>query len=520
MKPTKESAAKDNNEARKPPAAPAGHMQSSEDEGSQGSAKGSSLKKAALPKKKSSRKKYKKRSKDLPHRGLSAYNIFFRDERARILRARLDGNPGEIGTAKAAELFSAMGKTIAKRWNELSPIERDPYTEAAGEESARYRREMDLYRSSRAATQSTTGGKEESEQANANANELGHLQLAESGPFGSESKDPYAAAATLNPSIAHGCAQQTQSRPSESNDPDGAARNPSIAIASQQPFASQTTTIHEASLSALNAALVRHHQHQQQQLLQQQIREIRRGQEQLRNRESSMYPPSFLLGSMVADVLTPEEQIMRNQESSTILSSFLQGLTIADFLTPEEQIMAQLSYDCLTSSSEQQQVQRMELPGNQYIRAALEQAHANIATPDEQIMARLSYDRLVPSLEQQQVVQQLELSQNQYMRAALEHAHANVAAANIAQQLQWRQQQQSQHQASFALQQPSLSFPLQQQRPSLTRLSPQDASLTISAALLQRRLQQQMQQQCTAFGASQLWQESKESNDVSSERSD
>jgi HMG (high mobility group) box len=522
MKPTKESAAKDEDEARKPPAATAGHsMQSSEDEGREGATKGSSLTKAAIARKKSPRKKYKKKPKDMPHRALSAYNIFFRDERARILRARLDGNPGEIGTARAAELFSAMGKTIAKRWNELSPIERVPYAEAAGEDTARYRREMDLYRSSRAAAQSTTEGKEESEQANADANEPGRLQLAESRPF--ESNDPDVVATARNPSIAFGRAPRAQTSPTESKDPHDAAHNPYIAVASHQPFGPQTTTIHEASLSALNAAMVRHHQHQQQQLLQQQMLELRRGQEQLRNRESSLYSPSFLLGPIVADVLTPEEHIMRNQESSTIPSSFLQGLTIADFLTQEEEIMAQLSYDRLPSSSEQQQVQRMELPGNQYIRAALEQANANIATPEEQIMARLSYDRLVPSLEQQQV-QQLELPRNQYIRAALEQAHANVAAANIVRQLQWLQQQESQQQASFQLQQPpySTSLSLQQEAGALYSGLGVGGSLSRSPGWLSaafQRLQQQTQQQAGAssFGASQWRPESNESNDEGSE---
>jgi hypothetical protein len=67
---------------------------------------------------------YRKHRKKKPvgvKRALSAYNIFFRDERARLLQARDEGGAecSEIGTSKAAELFSVLGKAIAKRWKEL-----------------------------------------------------------------------------------------------------------------------------------------------------------------------------------------------------------------------------------------------------------------------------------------------------------------------------------------------------------------------------------------------------------------
>jgi HMG-box domain len=431
MKPTKASA-EEGDQARKLPAAPAGHMQSSEDEAGEGSAKGSSLKKTALSKKKSPRKKYKKKPKNMPHRALSAYNVFFREERSRILRARQDGNPGEIGTARAAQLFSAMGKIVAKRWKELSPSERVPYMKEAREDVARYHREMVLYHSSHAATQGDAEGKEESKQANAN--------------------EPIPA-------------QRAQSSSSELIDADDTARNQGIAgaVTLQQPFAQQIADTKEA-LSALNDAVMIRHQQQQQQLLrqqqqQQQMLEILR-EEQLRNRESSVFQPS----------------------------SFL-GLTAVDFLTPEEQFMSLFSYNRLVSSTEQQQqLQRLELPGNQYIRAALEQAQGNFA------------------------------------------------AASIVRHLQWQQQQQQQQQieqqASFLLQRPPLSFPLQEPPLSLARLSAEEAgglysglgeslplsSGTLSAALIQR-LQHQTQQQAgaAAFGASHWRHESNESSDESSE---
>jgi HMG (high mobility group) box len=93
---------------------------------------------------------YRKHRKKKPvgvKRALSAYNIFFRDERARLLRARDEGGAecSEIGTSKAAELFSVLGKAIAKRWKELDSDQRAQYVAAAASDLKRYRQEMDEY---------------------------------------------------------------------------------------------------------------------------------------------------------------------------------------------------------------------------------------------------------------------------------------------------------------------------------------------------------------------------------------
>jgi HMG-box domain len=132
MKRTEENP-KEGDEARKPPATPTGQMQSSDDdEGSEGSAEGFSVQEASIGKRQTPGAKKRKKHKDMPRWALSAYNIFFRDERARILKGRQDSDQGVIGRARAAELFSAMVKTIAKRWKQLSPNEMVAYTEAAG----------------------------------------------------------------------------------------------------------------------------------------------------------------------------------------------------------------------------------------------------------------------------------------------------------------------------------------------------------------------------------------------------
>jgi hypothetical protein len=70
---------------------------------------------------------------------MTAYNIFFRDERARMLKEQ--GATNQSG----GSLFSAMGKSVAKRWKSLSENEKIKYYELAAEDTDRYRREMDLY---------------------------------------------------------------------------------------------------------------------------------------------------------------------------------------------------------------------------------------------------------------------------------------------------------------------------------------------------------------------------------------
>ena len=64
-----------------------------------------------------------------PKRALSAYNIFFRDERLRLKQEGIK------------QSFSDLGKGIAGRWRRLSPLDRAPYLQQAGIDKVRYQQE-------------------------------------------------------------------------------------------------------------------------------------------------------------------------------------------------------------------------------------------------------------------------------------------------------------------------------------------------------------------------------------------
>jgi hypothetical protein len=71
---------------------------------------------------------------------LSAYNVFFREERIKWLDEKQAAAP-----ASGATTFSIMGKAIGARWKQLAPEPRKRYTKMAGEDMCRYRNEMDVY---------------------------------------------------------------------------------------------------------------------------------------------------------------------------------------------------------------------------------------------------------------------------------------------------------------------------------------------------------------------------------------
>ena len=99
----------------------------------------------------------KKESPYGPARPLSAYNFFFREERERWLQERKQqqeqlqqrkqGSPAKRSHLsaekidKSREVFSAMGKEIAKRWKALDDTERLKYKEMAEQDMVRYQRE-------------------------------------------------------------------------------------------------------------------------------------------------------------------------------------------------------------------------------------------------------------------------------------------------------------------------------------------------------------------------------------------
>ena len=83
-----------------------------------------------------------KKPKGMPKRPLSAYNLFFRSQRAKIIT---ETEMASQGTTKKVT-FEQLGKLIGKKWRELGLIDREMYSEAAESESNRYRKEMKAYR--------------------------------------------------------------------------------------------------------------------------------------------------------------------------------------------------------------------------------------------------------------------------------------------------------------------------------------------------------------------------------------
>jgi hypothetical protein len=90
----------------------------------------------------------------MPKRPLSAYNLFFKDEREKLVSA---GPQGRKVAAKAAKGevekiedlgrkhkkssgigFANLAKTIAAKWNDMSPEERKPYEDLAAGEKRKY----------------------------------------------------------------------------------------------------------------------------------------------------------------------------------------------------------------------------------------------------------------------------------------------------------------------------------------------------------------------------------------------
>ena len=112
---------------------------------------------AGAPKR--SRKRNKK-PKDMPKRPLSAYNLFFADERERILSAQRQGveqpdfifpseeeaeRQKQVGKKRAPILFQALARCVGKRWGGLDAEAKKKYEVQAEEEMKKYRVRMEEY---------------------------------------------------------------------------------------------------------------------------------------------------------------------------------------------------------------------------------------------------------------------------------------------------------------------------------------------------------------------------------------
>ena len=79
-----------------------------------------------------------KKKKGVPKRPLSAYNLFFQSERAKILEAAESGQGDRLG-------FEGMAKIIARKWKALPASEKPQYDKGAEKDSIRYQKEMEEY---------------------------------------------------------------------------------------------------------------------------------------------------------------------------------------------------------------------------------------------------------------------------------------------------------------------------------------------------------------------------------------
>lgn len=99
---------------------------------------------ATKRKRKTSKQGAYKKPKGAPRRPLSAYNLFFKEERVNWLAERKQNGTSLSDGAKST--FMAMGKIIGSRWKELTPEQRRKYVEVAEKDKERYLREMDEYK--------------------------------------------------------------------------------------------------------------------------------------------------------------------------------------------------------------------------------------------------------------------------------------------------------------------------------------------------------------------------------------
>ena len=102
-------------------------------------------------------KKVRRKPKDKPKRPLSAYNIFFKEERQRILEKIPEGEEedakgsGDAKTRKRKKRphgkigFENLAKVIGQRWQELTPEQVEYYKSKANEDMKRYKDQMEDY---------------------------------------------------------------------------------------------------------------------------------------------------------------------------------------------------------------------------------------------------------------------------------------------------------------------------------------------------------------------------------------
>jgi HMG-box domain len=92
-----------------------------------------------------------KKPKDMPRRPLSAYNLFFKSERQKIVSSISSGTPQEGKSKKALGIgFAGLARVIASKWKVLESEEKSAFEEQARLEKLRYRNQISVWKSTKA----------------------------------------------------------------------------------------------------------------------------------------------------------------------------------------------------------------------------------------------------------------------------------------------------------------------------------------------------------------------------------
>lgn len=117
-----------------------------------------------------------KKPEGMPKRPLSAYNLFFRQEREKLLNTKQEGNKIATGIG-----FAGLARQIASKWKTLDVDAKNIFQSQAMDEKLRYRKEVEFWKQSRGDRKPEAGkieeeNQEHDEEAQVSQNEKSELK--------------------------------------------------------------------------------------------------------------------------------------------------------------------------------------------------------------------------------------------------------------------------------------------------------------------------------------------------------